>query len=64
MKEEKKKGKTVIYSTHYMEEAQELCDRIIMIEKGRIIMSGTPEEIMEDTKSSNIREAFFKLITE
>ena len=61
MKSEKEKGRTVIYSTHYMEEAEFLCDRIIMINKGKIIAEGTPEKLRNDTGTVNLREAFKKL---
>jgi sodium transport system ATP-binding protein len=37
MKKERDAGRTVLYSTHYMEEAQYLCDRVIMLYKGRMI---------------------------
>lgn len=59
MKLEKTRGKSVIYSTHYMEEAEFLCDRIIMIDKGKVIATGTPKELKEATKTSNLRETFF-----
>jgi len=62
MKEEKKKGKTILYSTHYMEEAENICDYVIMINKGIIIKEGTPEKIKKDTKTTNLRDAFFSLI--
>lgn len=62
MKQEKEKGKSVIYSTHYMEEAQYLCDRIYMMHEGRFIATGTPEELMEQTQTSNLRDVFFRLI--
>lgn len=58
MKEQKKLGKTVLYSTHYLEEAQFLCDRVIMIFKGSILKEGTPAEIMDETNTGNLREAF------
>ncbi len=58
MKQQKKERKTVLYSTHYMEEAQFLCDRIIMIFEGKIIAQGSPGEIMEKTSTANLREAF------
>jgi sodium transport system ATP-binding protein len=61
MKNEKSKGRTVIYSTHYMEEAEFLCDRIIMIHKGRIIAQGTPEQLKNSTNSVNLRETFINL---
>ncbi|MDO5154594.1 MAG: ABC transporter ATP-binding protein [Eubacteriales bacterium] len=59
MKEEREKGKTVLYSTHYMEEAEFLCDRIVMIDKGRVIAQGTPEELRKETNTSNLRDTFF-----
>ena len=58
MKEEKKNGKTVLYSTHYMEEAQYLCDRILMMNNGEKIAFGTPAELMEKTETDNLRDAF------
>ena len=58
MKQQKEKGKTVLYSTHYLEEAEVLCDRIYMICNGHIAASGTPAELMEQTNSANLREAF------
>ena len=62
IKEEKKKGKCIIYSTHYMEEAENICDRVVLINKGSVIAIGTPDEINKQTGCSNIRDAFFKLI--
>lgn len=41
----KKKGATVIYSTHYMEEVEAICDRIIIMNEGKIIAEGTKEEL-------------------
>lgn len=62
IKEEKKKGKTILYSTHYMEEAENICDKVLMINKGQVIETGTPEEIKVKTKTTNLRDAFFTLI--
>lgn len=62
IKKEKERGKTILYSTHYMEEAENICDEVLMIHKGNIIKKGTPESILKDTKTSNLRDAFFKLI--
>ncbi len=41
------KGATIIYTTHYMEEVEILCDRIIILDKGVILASGTSEELKE-----------------
>ena len=62
MKKEKEKDKTVIYSTHYMEEAEYLCDRIIMLNKGKIICNESPEELKKSTGVSNMRDAFYSII--
>lgn len=62
MKKERAAGKSVLYSTHYMEEAEFLCDRIIMVHKGQIIAEGTPEELRTQTGTSNLRDTFLSLI--
>lgn len=62
IKKEKNRGKTILYSTHYMEEAENICDTILMIHKGVVISEGTPEEIKKKTKTTNLRDAFFALI--
>ena len=41
----RKSGATIIYTTHYMEEVEILCDRIIILDKGKIIASGTIDEL-------------------
>ena len=64
MKKEREAGKTILYSTHYMEEAEYLCDRIIMIHQGRIISEGTPAELKYKTGKENLRDVFEQLIVE
>lgn len=62
IKSEKNNNKTILYSTHYMEEAENICDYVVMINKGIIIKEGTPVEIKKGTKTTNLRDAFFSLI--
>ena len=62
MKKEREQGKTILYSTHYMEEAQYLRDRILMMYEGKIIAQGTPRELMEQTGTDNLRSTFQNLI--
>ena len=62
IKKEKKRGKTILYSTHYMEEAENICDRVFMIHKGKMLRIGTPKEIKKETNTTNLRDAFFQLI--
>ena len=64
MKTEREAGKSVLYSTHYMEEAEFLCDRIIMVHKGKVIAEGTPEELRQRTGTTNLRDTFLSLIQE
>ena len=62
IKEERNKGKCILYSTHYMEEAENICDRVVLIHKGKVIKIDTPTNIIKDTNTTNLRDAFFKLI--
>lgn len=62
MKQERDNGKTILYSTHYMEEAENICDKVIMVNKGSIVHAGTPEQIKKDTETTNLRDAFFAMI--
>lgn len=62
MKSERNNNKTILYSTHYMEEAETICDRIVMIYKGSILAEGTSEELKKLTKTTNLRDAFVKLL--
>jgi len=41
------RGRTLLYTTHYMEEAQRLCDRVAILDQGRILGVGTPAELAE-----------------
>lgn len=47
IKKLRKAGATIVYTTHYMEEVEILCDRIIILDKGKIIASGTSDELKE-----------------
>jgi ABC-2 type transport system ATP-binding protein len=44
----KAKGKTIVLTTHYMEEAYELCDEIAIMDRGRFIARGTPEQLLRE----------------
>lgn len=62
IKSEKKKGKCILYSTHYMEEAENICDEIVFINKGKIIEQGKTKDVLKDSNTDNLRDAFLKLI--
>ncbi|MDI9510206.1 MAG: ATP-binding cassette domain-containing protein [Clostridiales bacterium] len=55
------KGKTVIISTHIMTEAEKLCDRIGIIIKGNLVLEGSLDEIIKETNSNDLEDAFFEL---
>jgi ABC-2 type transport system ATP-binding protein len=44
-------GKTVVLTTHYIEEAQQLCDRLAVVDHGQIIATGTPAELVANAKA-------------
>jgi lipooligosaccharide transport system ATP-binding protein len=48
------KGKTLILTTHYMEEAAQLCDRLVILDHGRILIQGTPKGLIQDHVGSSI----------
>ena len=57
---EKLKGKlTLILTTHYLEEAEELADRICIMDKGIVQVLGTADEIIKVSGARNFEEAFF-----
>ena len=58
-----KKNKTIILSTHIMQEVQALCDKIIILDKGRILAQGTEEEICKQLNVENIEKAFLNLVS-
>ena len=61
IKEQKTKGKTIILTTHYMEEAEELCDRIGIIDHGKLIALGIPKELIAKNQVKNLEEVFIQL---
>ena len=62
MNTEKERGKTIIYSTHYLEEAEKLCDRVLLLNHGHIAAEGSPAELMERENAPSLREAFLSVI--
>lgn len=54
-------GVTTILTTHYMEEAEQLCDRIVVIDRGRIVEEGAPAALIEKHRARNLEEVFLKL---
>lgn len=61
MKEHAKKGNAVMFSTHVLEVAQNLCDRIGIINKGKIIFIGTYDELKKKMGDSTLEDLFLRL---
>ncbi|MEI6480166.1 MAG: ATP-binding cassette domain-containing protein [bacterium] len=57
----KKEGITVFFTTHYMEEAEKVAQRIAVIDHGKIIETGTTEELLSRTNTTSLEEAFLSL---
>ncbi|MCA9955113.1 MAG: ATP-binding cassette domain-containing protein [Ardenticatenaceae bacterium] len=54
-------GRCVLFSTHYMDEAERLCDHIAIIVGGKIVAFGTPTDLMARTGKDNLEDAFVTL---
>ncbi|MDT7860670.1 MAG: ABC transporter ATP-binding protein [Saccharolobus sp.] len=59
----RKHNMTIILSSHNMLEVEYLCDRILLINEGKVLSYGEPEEIIKSTSSRNLEEAFIRLIS-
>ncbi|GAA0710046.1 ABC transporter ATP-binding protein [Paraclostridium ghonii] len=54
-------GTTIIYTSHYMEEIESICTRIIIMDEGKIIEHGTKEELKKKYQEDNLEKIFLKL---
>ena len=57
----KERQRTVVLTTHYMEEAEVLCDRVAIIDNGSLIALGTPAELKAQNGAKDLEEVFLKL---
>ncbi|MDD3846179.1 MAG: ABC transporter ATP-binding protein [Syntrophorhabdaceae bacterium] len=56
----KRQGKTLLLTTHYMEEAERLCDRVAIMDRGKIIVIASPKDLMEE-HGGNLEAVYLKL---
>lgn len=64
IKELKQEGVTVVLTTHYLDEAEQLSDRVCMIDNGCIKLIDTPAKLLADFKKNNLEEVFLALMQE
>lgn len=55
----KEQGVTLVITTHYMDEAEQLCDRLIVMDKGKIMAEGSPAQLIKDYSSKEVVEVRF-----
>ncbi|MFK7885510.1 MAG: ATP-binding cassette domain-containing protein [Gammaproteobacteria bacterium] len=58
----KSAGKCIVFSSHIMQEVAALCDRIIIIHRGKVAAAGTPDEIRAQTGTDDLEECFVRVI--
>ena len=62
LKELRAEGRCVIFSSHIMQEVAALCDRIVIVSRGKVTAEGTPDELRAKAGEDNLEDAFVKLI--
>ncbi|WP_308164652.1 ABC transporter ATP-binding protein [Nonomuraea sediminis] len=55
----KQRGKTLVLTTHYMDEAEQLCDRLVVMDGGRIVAEGSPRDLIAEYSSPEVVELRF-----
>jgi lipooligosaccharide transport system ATP-binding protein len=60
----KQQGVTLVLTTHYMDEAEQLCDRLVVMDKGRIVAIGSPRELIEQHSTREVVELRFPAVAD
>ncbi len=58
---QRQRGLTMIYTSHNMQEVEQMCDRVIFLAKGRIVMQGPPAEIIKRSKRTSLEDLFISI---
>lgn len=58
----REEGKTIMFCTHVMSEAEKMCDRIAIIDRGVITITGSKQEILDRTDTPSLEDAFLKVV--
>ena len=61
LKEINAQGTTIVYTSHYMEEAEMLCSRVAFIDEGKLLCKGTPDDLIQDSGCENLESLYLKL---
>ena len=59
----KKQGKTIVITTHYIHEAEYLCDNVILMMEGKVLEQGNPKELKKKYKGKTLEDVFMKVTT-
>lgn len=59
-----KKGTTIVYTSHHLDEAQEFCNQIALIDEGRIILKGATDTLLKENKLTDLKALFIKFTGE
>ncbi len=62
MQKENKAGTSILLTTHYIEEAEELCDHIALINHGKIVDQGTPDELKKKFKKKTLEDVYLSVV--
>ncbi|MCK5231960.1 MAG: ABC transporter ATP-binding protein, partial [Desulfobulbaceae bacterium] len=54
-------GTAMVYTTHYMEEVEELCDRVMILDQGTVIADGAPADLVRTHECGNLQELYLSL---
>lgn len=60
IRELNRQGMTIFLTTHFMDEAEQLCERIAIMDKGKIVTMGSPDELKKKHQANNLEEVFLK----
>jgi ABC-2 type transport system ATP-binding protein len=59
LKEYNRQGKTIVYTSHLMEEAELICDEVVIIDEGKFVITGSPKELIASTQDCKRLEDVF-----
>ncbi len=61
VKIQKERNMTVLYTSHNMKDVQEICNRVIFMQQGRVRAEGTPKQILEQFKQKSLEDVFIRI---